>query len=438
MATAAFSATSPTQSRPAHRHRPLPSLTRLRAIRCSSVSKVPAVTAAATADPSPVFRSVAAFAPATVANLGPGFDFLGCAVGGGLGDTVTVSVDSAVAPGTLSIADVSGCAAAAKLSRNPLWNCAGIAGIAAMRMLGVRSVGLSLSLHKGLPLGSGLGSSAASAAAAALAVSELFGGRLSPDELVLAGLESEKKVSGYHADNVGPSILGGFVLIRSYDPFEIIRLEFPADRELYFVLVGPEFEAPTKKMREALPADIPMKDHVRNSSQAAALVAAVLQGNVRVLGSAMSADWIVEPRRAPLIPGMVSVKKAAIDSGAFGCTISGAGPTAVAVTDDEEKGKEIGSRMVEAFLRDGNLKASVTVAKLDRVGARVTGSSAVQKGFTHFCPSEQSSVDINKDLNLEHDAEMILKKTWRKEGILDESSRQEEAGYVSYAAAYPR
>lgn len=116
---------------------------------------------------------------------------------------------------------------------------------------------------------------------------------------------------------------------------------------------------------------------MRNSSQAAALVAAVLQGNVRVLGLAMSADGIVEPRRAPLIPGMVSVKKAAIDSGAFGCTISGAGPTAVAVTDDEEKGKEIGSRMVEAFLKDGNLKASVTVAKLDRVGARVTGSSAV-------------------------------------------------------------
>ncbi|KAJ8490293.1 hypothetical protein OPV22_012014 [Ensete ventricosum] len=355
MATVAFSVTSPTQWRRAHRHRALPSLTRPRAIRCSSVSKAPAVTAAATADPSPVFRSVAAFAPATVANLGPGFDFLGCAVGGGLGDTVTVSVDPTVAPGTLSIADVSGCAAAAKLSRNPLWNCAGIAGIAAMRMLGVRSVGLSLSLHKGLPLGSGLGSSAASAAAAALAVSELFGGRLSPDELVLAGLESEKKVSGYHADNVGPSILGGFVLIRSYDPFEIIRLEFPADRELYFVLVGPEFEAPTKKMREALPADIPMKDHVRNSSQAAALVAAVLQGNVRVLGSAMSADGIVEPRRAPLIPGMVSVKKAAIDSGAFGCTISGAGPTAVAVTNDEEKGKEIGLIELEQGLLEAVL-----------------------------------------------------------------------------------
>ncbi|KAG6478546.1 hypothetical protein ZIOFF_061989 [Zingiber officinale] len=149
-----------------------------------------------------------AFAPATAANLDPGFDFLGCAVSGGLGDTVTVSVDPTVTLGTLSIAEISGSSSASKLRSDLLWNCAGIAGIVVMRMLGVRSVNLSLSLHKGLPLGSGLGSSAAS--------------RLTPDELVLAGLESEKKVSGYHADNVGPSILGGFVLIRNYNPFEII------------------------------------------------------------------------------------------------------------------------------------------------------------------------------------------------------------------------
>ncbi|XP_074568128.1 homoserine kinase [Curcuma longa] len=377
MATAATpTRTSPPTRTPPNRTRPFPHFSRL---RCSAGAKAPILTASIASDltdPFPAFRSLTAFAPATVANLGPGFDFLGCAVGGGLGDTVTVSVDPAVAPGTLSIADISGSSSASKLRRDPLWNCAGIAGIAAMRMLGVRSVGLSLSLHKGLPLGSGLGSSAASAAAAALAVSELFGGRLTPDELVLAGLESEKKVSGYHADNVGPSILGGFVLIRSYDPFEIIQLEFPHDRDLFFVLVSPEFEAPTKKMREALPANIPMKDHVRNSSQAAALVAAVVQGNVRVLGSAMAADAIVEPRRAPLIPGMVSVKKAAMEAGAFGCTISGSGPTAVAVIDEEEKGNEIASTMVEAFAREGNLQAIATVAKLDRVGARVIGTEA--------------------------------------------------------------
>ncbi|XP_059639671.1 homoserine kinase-like [Cornus florida] len=118
-------------------------------------------------------------APATVADLGPGFDFLGCAVDG-IGDYVTLRVDPDVHPGEISISE--------KLSKNPLWNCAGIAAISVMKMLNIRSLGLSLSLEKGLPLGSGLRSSAASASAAAVAVNELFGGPLSVSVLVLAGL----------------------------------------------------------------------------------------------------------------------------------------------------------------------------------------------------------------------------------------------------------
>lgn len=241
-------------------------------------------------------------------------------------------------------------------------------------MLNIRSVGLSLTLEKGLPLGSGLGSSAASAAAAAVAVNEIFGGKLEAKDLVLAGLESEAKVSGYHADNIAPAIMGGFVLIRSYDPLELMSLKFPEGKDLFFVLVSPDFEAPTKKMRAALPAEIGMPHHVWNCSQAGALVASVLQGDLVGLGQALSSDKIVEPKRAPLIPGMEEVKKAAIRAGAFGCTISGAGPTAVAVIDDEERGKEIGESMVEAFWKEGNLKAVAMVKRLDRVGARLVGS----------------------------------------------------------------
>ncbi|XP_050365127.1 homoserine kinase [Argentina anserina] len=326
-----------------------------------------------TADPEPLFTSVKAFAPATVANLGPGFDFLGCAVDG-LGDFVSLTVDPQVLPGEIAIAEISGDHNSKKLSKNPLWNCAGIAAIEVMKMLGVRRVGLSLSLEKGLPLGSGLGSSAASAAAAAVAVNEIFGGKLGVEELVLAGLKSEEKVSGYHADNIAPALMGGFVLVQNYEPLDLLRLSFPVDKELIFVLVSPDFEAPTKKMRAALPAEIGMAHHVWNSSQAGALVAAVLQGDVTRLGKALSSDKIVEPKRAPLIPGMEAVKKAAIEAGAFGCTISGAGPTAVAVTDNAERGKEIGERMVAAFLKDGNLKAVASVNRLDRVGARLVSS----------------------------------------------------------------
>ncbi|CAL1391241.1 unnamed protein product [Linum trigynum] len=326
-------------------------------------------------EPEPVFTSVQTFAPATVANLGPGFDFLGCAVDG-LGDHVSVTVDPSVHPGEISITEIYGTHASSKLSKNPIWNCAGIAAIAAMKMLNIRSVGLSLSLEKGLPLGSGLGSSAASAAAAAVAVNELFGGKLDSRELVLAGLESEAKVSGYHADNIAPAIMGGFVLIRSYDPLELMRLEFPADKELLFVLVSPEFEAPTKKMRAALPLEIAMPHHVWNCSQAGALVASILGGDLAGLGKALSSDKIVEPKRAPLIPGMEAVKKAALEAGAFGCTISGAGPTAVAVVEGEERGEEVGRRMVEAFRREGNLESVAMVKRLDRIGARLVSSVA--------------------------------------------------------------
>ncbi|KAM7470995.1 hypothetical protein LguiA_009178 [Lonicera macranthoides] len=323
-----------------------------------------------TTEPQPLFTSVKSFAPATVANLGPGFDFLGCAVDG-LGDYVTIRIDPNVHPGEISISEILG---TKKLSKNPLYNCAGIAAIYVMKMLNIRSVGLSLILEKGLPLGSGLGSSAASAAAAAVAVNEIFGGQLTESELVLAGLESESKVSGYHADNIAPAIMGGFVLIGSYDPLNLIPLRFPNEKELFFVLVNPEFEAPTKKMRAVLPTEITMSHHIWNSSQAAKLVAALSQGDLEALGQALSSDKIVEPRRAPLIPGMEAVKKAAIEAGAFGCTISGAGPTAVAVIDNEERGREIGEKMVEAFMEAGNLKATAMVNKLDRVGARLVSS----------------------------------------------------------------
>lgn len=335
--------------------------------RCCS-SNTNSVSLNTRTEPQPVTTFVKAFAPATVANLGPGFDFLGCAVDG-IGDIVSVRVDPEVRPGEIRISDITG-HAPNKLSTNPLWNCAGIAAIEVMKMLAIRSVGLSLSLQKGLPLGSGLGSSAASAAAAAVAVNEMFGKRLSVEDLVVASLKSEEKVSGYHADNVAPAIMGGFVLIQSYEPLRLIELKFPAEKELYFVLVSPEFEAPTKKMRAALPGEIAMAHHVWNCSQAGALVAAVLQGDVVGLGKALSSDKIVEPRRAPLIPGMEAVKKAALQAGAFGCTISGAGPTAVAVIDDELAGNAIAEHMIHAFLHHGNLKASAKVLQLDRLGAR--------------------------------------------------------------------
>jgi homoserine kinase len=319
-------------------------------------------------EPKVAHKFVKAFAPATVANLGPGFDFLGCAVDG-LGDFVTAEVSDAVPAGEIVIEAITG--DNGRLSLVPGDNCAGIAGKATLELLGVKSVGIILNLHKGLPLGSGLGSSAASAAAAAAAVNGLFGSPLSKAELVQAGLESEATVSGYHADNIAPSLMGGFVLVRSYSPLDLIPLAFPSEKDLYFVLVIPDFEAPTKEMRAALPTQISMKKHIAKCSQASALVTAILQGEAHLLGAALSSDSIVEPQRAPLIPGMSEVIAASESAHAYGCTISGAGPTAVAITDSEEKGSAIAAAMVKAFQVHGGLKAESFVNRLDREGARI-------------------------------------------------------------------
>ncbi|XP_039812123.1 homoserine kinase-like [Panicum virgatum] len=274
-----------------------------------------------------------------------GFDFLGCAVADAslsLGDTVTATLDPTLPPSTVSIACPH---LAARLSKDSLHNCAGV------------------------------GCHRSASHPRHSAVDALFGSRLERDDLILASLESEKAVSGFHVDNITPTILGGFVLVRSYEPFHMVPLASPPGLCLHLVLLTPDFEAPTSKMRAALPKEVGVQQHVRNLSQAAALVAGVLQGGAGLIGSAMSLDGIVEPNRAPLIPGMVAVKAAVLQ--ARGCTISGAGSTAVAVIDGEEKRDEVGGMMVGAFWSTGKLKATAIVVQLDRHGARVMATTAL-------------------------------------------------------------
>ncbi|EFJ45216.1 hypothetical protein VOLCADRAFT_94379 [Volvox carteri f. nagariensis] len=319
----------------------------------------------------PVQNECSAFAPATVANLGPGFDWMGCAVQGG-GDTVVVKALPGRA-GEVVIEAIKG--DGGRLSLDPAKNCIGVAASETLKLLGgAVSCGVSLTLHKGLPLGSGMGSSAASAAAAAWAVNGLFGAPLAKDKLILAGLASEAAVSGYHADNVGPSLLGGFVLIRSCkpgEPVELLQLPFTAAEELHFVLVNPRFEAPTAEMRAVLPREVPMKSMINNCCQGGALVAGILRGDVRLIGESLDRDVIIEPVRGPLIPGMLAVKEAARAAGAYGCTISGAGPTAVAIVDDPAVGERVAAAMCEAFRSAGKLEVNTSqVVKLDTEGAK--------------------------------------------------------------------
>ena len=281
--------------------------------------------------------------------------------------TATALADS---PGKIVIESIEG--DGGRLSLDPAKNCVGIAATETLRLLGGSpSCGVSIKLQKGLPLGSGMGSSAASAAASAVAVNALFGSPIPKEKLILAGLASEAAVSGYHADNIAPALLGGFVLVRSCEPLDIQRLGFDSG-DLWFVLVNPLFEAPTAEMRAVLPKLIPMSSLINNCAMGASLIAGILTGDVELIGRALDGDVVVEPVRGPLIPGFTSVKHAAKEAGAFGCTISGAGPTAVAVVADQESGERVKEAMVSAFKSSGGLEInSASIVKLDNVGARV-------------------------------------------------------------------
>ncbi len=272
------------------------------------------------------------FAPASVANLGPGFDALGVALEG-LGDTIEARRLEGEARGVV-IREITG--DAANIPLDPAKNCAGRAAEAVLRQLKGRAAkesGLEMRLHKGLPQGSGLGSSAASAVGGAVAAHLVLGSQLGSNSLLEAALEGEMLASGArHADNLAPSLLGGFTIVKSHQPLEVIRLEAPSS--IRFVVALPAMEIETRYARSVLPEMIRLHDAISNWAHVAALVAAVARGDVPDIGRAV-VDKVIEPVRAKLIPGFADVKRAALEAGAHGCSISGAGPALFAVATPE-------------------------------------------------------------------------------------------------------
>jgi homoserine kinase len=302
---------------------------------------------------------ITAFAPATVANLGPGLDVLGLALAAP-GDRVTARRSER--PGvTIASIDGDGGALPIDVARNT----AGIAAAATLAKAGV-DLGVSLTLRKGMPIGSGLGSSAASAAAAAYAVNLLVGSPLRKIELVGPCLTAEAAVSGRHADNVAAALLGGLILVRSIEPLDLVRL--PVPEGLVVAVVTPRMELSTRTARAALPRDVPLSALVRNTASLGGLVSACYSGDLALLGRSM-ADAVATPARAPLIPGCERVIEAALDAGALGSSISGAGPSIFALCRSPRSAGEVAAAMVGAFSEAG-LAAESVVSAADCPGAR--------------------------------------------------------------------
>lgn len=303
-------------------------------------------------------EKIQVFASATVANVGPGFDVLGFALEN-IGDVVEARKVSKQGVKIIKILGDD-----SQLPMQAEENTAGIAALEVLKKLNPKE-GVELRLEKRMPLSSGLGSSAASAVAGAYAVNLLFGNKLKKEELIEPCLKAEIKVSGCHADNIAPSLFGGFVLIRSYDPLHIVPL---GSLDMHVIIAHPDYTITTKFARSVIPKKISLKKVVSNLGNLSTIIAAVFKNDVKLLGKGIN-DKIIEPARARLIPGFYEAKKAALSSGAYGCSISGAGPSVFAITDKKRKNKIIGKAMQEAFLKHG-LESKIYVSKVNEEGVK--------------------------------------------------------------------
>lgn len=303
------------------------------------------------------------FSPATVANVSCGFDSLGFAVDT-VGDEMTFTK---TAEKGVKITAISG----ANLSYNVDENAAS-AVVQKMLDEANANFGVALTISKGYSPGSGLGSSAASAAGAAFGANQLLGNIYSELDLVKFAMFGEEVACGSQiADNVAAAIYGGFVLIRSYDPLEIVKLPIP--KELRLVAIHPQVEVKTKDAREVLPKQIDLEDAITQWANVGGLISGLYANDYNLISNSL-VDIIVEPYRKKLIPHFDEVKNAAIKSGALGAGISGSGPTIFALCKGEEDAKKVHSAINESYKNTG-IEFTLFTSKINDKGIKILESN---------------------------------------------------------------
>ena len=306
-------------------------------------------------------KQVKVFAPATVANLGCGFDVMGCAIDEP-GDELILSLNKEE---KLVIKKIIG--DGGKLSFDPKKNTSTVAIQSMLDKLKSKQ-GFDITLKKKMALGSGLGSSAASSVAGVYAANLLLSKPFSKKELVLFAMQGEKVASGAaHADNVAPSMLGGIILIRSYHPLDIIVL--PVPKKLYLVVVHPHVEVLTKDARAVLKKSVDMKDAIQQWGNTAALTAGLFSNDLKLVGRSVE-DFVAEPYRSALIPHFSKVKKAAMENGAIACSISGSGPSIFAMCDGKSNTKKVADAMKKIFSKN-KIKSDSYISSINKSGVKI-------------------------------------------------------------------
>ena len=312
---------------------------------------------------------VRVFSPATLSNLGPGFDILGLALAQP-GDVVEGELREE--PG-IEIVEIEG--DGGLLSRDATENVAGVAAAHVLERAGRNrpAPGVRLWLRKGIPIASGLGGSAASSVAGAYVVNELLGRPFSATDLIESALAGETLAAlTAHGDNIVPCLLGGIVLIRSLAPLDLVAL--PVPRDLHIAVVHPHCRVSTATARALLEGRrYPLEAAVANAANLGAFVSALYRDDLALLGRAI-ADRLVEPVRAPFVPGFDRVKDAAFGHGALACSISGSGPAMFAIADNESAASRAAEAMRAAFADAAGLESDVFVGQVNAKGTEVISS----------------------------------------------------------------
>lgn len=301
---------------------------------------------------------VSVLAPATVANVVCGFDCLGFALGEPC-DEMTVRT---IAEREIRILNQDGFGMPTEPGRN-------VVGVALQAFIDAAGLdhGFEVVSNKRIMPGSGIGSSAASACGAVVAADLLTGECFTKLELVEIAMAGEALASGSrHADNLAPCIYGGFTLVRSTEPLDIVEIDFPP---LFATVIHPQIEIKTSEARAMLPKDVPLKSAIRNWSNLGSLVAALAKGDYDLLARSLE-DTIVEPVRKTLIPKFDEVKSAALLAGALGGGISGSGPSIFMLSDNEATSQTVATEMARVF-EGTNMNFNVHVSKIADSGVTV-------------------------------------------------------------------
>lgn len=307
-------------------------------------------------------HAVRVFAPASVSNLGCGFDIFGLALERP-GDEVVAR--AAEGSGIVSVT-VSG--DGGRVPTHPGRNAAALAVQGVLDRTG-SDAGVAIEVHKGIPLASGLGGSAASAVAGAVAADELLGSGLERTELLECAMIGERKGSGAdHADNAAPSLAGGFVLVLPGRPPEMVALPTPSD--LVVAIVHPALEVETRRARTILGDTIPLKAGVEQWGNAAGLVAGLMRDDWDLIARCMR-DAVAEPVRARLVPGFEGVRDCAMAAGAVAAGLSGSGPTVFAICRGRKTAEDAARDMAGAFREDVGVESDIVVSSVNRDGARI-------------------------------------------------------------------